>query len=63
MDEAALWKSGENGPEHDVEGGRVLKENLEAEVEEELALAAKLAINPVCGEEEDEQSMQGTKHT
>ena len=63
VDEAALWEADENGPEHDAEGGGILKENLEAEVEEELAFAAKLAINSIGVEEEDEQSMQGTKHT
>ena len=63
MDEASLWKSDENGSEDDVEGGRILKENLEAEVEDELAFAAKVAINSIGVEEEDEQSMQGTKHT
>ena len=63
MDEPALWQAGENGPEHDVEGCRILKENLEAEVEEELVLAAKVAIKTVGGEQEDQQSMQGTKHT
>ena len=30
VDEAPLWKSDENGSEDDVEGGRILKENLEA---------------------------------
>ena len=63
VNEAALREADEDSPEHDVEGGGILKENLEAEVEEELTFAAKLAINSVGVEEEDEQPMQGTKHT
>ena len=51
-DKASLWKANEDGPEHDVEEGRVAEENVEGKVEGEPILATKLWINLVGWEKE-----------
>ena len=49
-----LWHSDEDGPEGDVEVGRVQKENMEAEKGEKLQLTSPLAIDPISGHKEEE---------
>ena len=63
VDKAALWHPDQDGPEDDVEGGRVLKEDLETEEGKKLASASQLAINSVSGHKQDYQAMEGTKHS
>ena len=57
MDKTVLWHSDEDGPEGDVEVGRVQKENMEAEKGEKLQLTSPLAIDPIGGHKEEDQAV------
>ena len=59
--EPTLWHPNQDSPEDDVEGGGVLKENLEAEEGEKLHLTTQFSIDPVRGQKQEDQAMQGTK--
>ena len=59
--EPTLWHPYQDSPEDDVEGGGVLKENLEAEEGEELQLTSPFSIDPIRGQKQQDQAMQGTK--
>ena len=59
--EPTLWHPNQDSPEDDVEGGGVLKENLEAEEGEELQLTSPFSIHPIRGQKQEDQAMQGTK--
>ena len=59
--EPTLRHPNQDSPEDDVEGGGVLKENLEAEEGEELQLTTPFSIDPVRGQKQEDQAMQGTK--
>ena len=56
-----LWHSDEDGPEGDVEVGRVQKEIIEAEKGEKLQLTSPLAIDPIGGHKEQEQAVHRNK--
>ena len=59
--EPTLGHPDQDNPEDDVEGGGVLKENLEAEEGEELHLTTPFSIDPISGQKQEDQAMQGTK--
>ena len=59
--EPTLWHPNQDSPEDDVEGGGVLKENLEAEEGEQLQLTSPFSIDPIRGQKQEDQAMQGTK--
>ena len=59
--EPTLWHPNQDSPEDDVEGGGVLKENLEAEEGEQLQLTSQFSIDPIRGQKQEDQAMQGTK--
>ena len=59
--EPTLWHPNQDSPEDDVEGGGVLKENLEAEEGEKLQLTTPFSIDPIRGQKQEDQAMQGTK--
>ena len=59
--EPTLWHPNQDSPEDDVESGGVLKENLEAEEGEQLQLTSPFSIDPIRGQKQEDQAMQGTK--
>ena len=59
--EPTLRHPNQDSPEDDVEGGGVLKENLEAEEGEQLQLTSQFSIDPIRGQKQEDQAMQGTK--
>ena len=59
--EPTLWHPNQDSPEDDVEGGGVLKENLEAEEGEQLQLTSPISIDPIRGQKQEDQAMQRTK--
>ena len=59
--EPTLWHPNQDSPEDDVEVSGVLKENLEAEEGEELQLTSPFSIDPIRGQKQQDQAMQGTK--